>query len=151
VLFRSCLADGTGYGACDCGAAGDAGATDAATVEAGQGDASAGDTADAALQDDAAAQTDAPEYVCFADGGCLKACSQNEDCWPGQLCFVAKGACYTPGRCEPALDMCLGAPTFSCRGSLCPCVPGANPNCRNGEYCCFGLCHLDVSDAGHPC
>jgi len=53
---QSCLADGTGYGACDCGAPGDAGAADVATVEAGQGDAGA---ADALAADDATQTGDA--------------------------------------------------------------------------------------------
>jgi len=47
---------------------------------------------------------------------------------------------YTPGSCEVFNDQCLGAPTFPCGGGMCPCVPGADPNCRAGEYCCFGWC-----------
>jgi hypothetical protein len=65
------------------------------------------------LQSDALAQTDVIQY----------------DAYP-----------YTPGECNPSADTCLGAPTYPCHSTgssfMCPCVPGGNPNCRAGEFCC---------------
>ena len=109
-------------------------------VEAGQGDAGndvleqndEGARLDAE-QGDSLAQMDAPQSDTLPQSDVIQ-----HDAYP-----------YTPGECNPSADTCLGAPTYPCHstgsGFACPCVPGGNPNCRAGEFCCsttsIALCY----------
>jgi hypothetical protein len=104
-------------------------------VEAGQSDAGT----DVLGQDDSGEQTDSNQGDSLAQSDVLPQTDViQHDAYP-----------YTPGECNPSADTCLGAPTYPCHstgsGFACPCVPGANPNCRAGEFCCsttsIALCY----------
>ena len=111
-----------------------------AGVEEGQSDAGN----DVLGQDDAGAQSDVGQVDSLAQTDTLQA-----DVLPQTDVIQHDAYPYTPGECNPSADTCLGAPTYPCHstgsGFACPCVPGANPNCRAGEFCCsttsIALCY----------
>ena len=134
---------------------GDGGARDAILPDADQLD-SALPVDDSSTNDAVVAGEDAPLDVAVVESG-------QEDASADATVSVDVGQSdvlqfdaynYTPGTCDPGNDQCLGAPTFACRYSvdderfMCPCIPGADPNCRPGEFCCGQLCY---ETATAPC